>query len=102
MCSSTLWTGYLKTWKSKEELAGGTGGEDPGSTLYTGAGVRVSQCFLFLSSLESKAGSQESCATVAENQGKFHLFNQKTRKTQAGEYGGRSPPPSESWVNGTG
>lgn len=100
VCSSTLWTGYLKTWKSKEELTGGTGGENLGKQPVYGTRGESFSVFSFSPVLNLRQAVKRAVSLVAKNQGEFHLFNQKTRKMQAGEDGGRSPPSFESWVSG--
>lgn len=94
-CSSTPWTDCPRTQKSKEKLADGEGSENPGKRPVWGPGRRVSHRFPFLSGLEPKAGSQQSCShgvEVTKNQEKVHLSDQKTRKNASwGVWGGGVP-----------
>lgn len=94
--------GLLEDLERQRRAGEGAGGEDPGKHAVHGSRGESFSAFFFSPVLTLRQALRRAVSTIAENQGEFHLFNQKTRKMQAGEYGGRSPPPLESWVNGTG
>ncbi|XP_010842510.1 PREDICTED: cell death regulator Aven [Bison bison bison] len=59
VCSSTLWTGYLKTWKSKEELTGGPGGENLGRPVRGEQYCEFNLCFLHKRKTHTAGGDQD-------------------------------------------
>lgn len=85
-CSCKLWTHWLLK-DSEKSRKDGILRREWKPYLYGGTtGVNFS-LFSFLSGLEPKAGSWQSCSSGAEvaKLEKSHLFGQKTRKIQAGK-----------------